>query len=1224
MSRCAPFVQGVLAYSNSDLISNGFIPRTGTARDREVRVIPASRMAIELQYSVRSRVTGTTLNNLVGGAGLGGLLGTLGGGAGFILGQSLGASLIGDLEPTQSTFIFHLTEADTRINRAITVTEEMLRAARSSGGVIRHRVNDYIIGVLGVTRTPIVFTNEEQENIGAATGARRGWSVTQDGAVLASFGDFDPSSERNLFVKRVIDERKFDFRGDNYLSNDESQVFINNGEDDLTDRIIEIKFPQYLLATGNREPGDPLPSNKEEAEKAPLVAGDRIYITYSAATNRLIRQAILVKSFFFLFPGGIVERIGEDEVQAWNFRPYEFKVLKNHNVKFATNPVRANIRDLQRDETILKDETLTDEQKSRQLRTENIESMRLVEVLNNSRTNRPFIKGFYAIDIRGIISVSGLKTGSERVDVLIPAQSIRDQQWWNSVIGSFDLNRPGYTNGELVDPSRANSVLRGFVFDVSNHVNALCFDSEKLGYQRELAEAISRVSRPDPEDNTKGVGFPNLDLIYNRLPDRNKYDLSSAVFEPMRMSSIEGGSYFVRDCNKFFTNQTVQADMFIRTPFFFDNFGERTRVYVERFTPQFPMERDGGIWVFSTPSTSIDQSMTVDEHPYNKLSYLVFNADNADGDSTLRYFKFEDNILRNQLYRTELDPIAIDRIHEKSNIDEVTQDSVKVLGYDFILGNQPGYSGGREISTDKGKIALGKRTASDTYEIKSLDFVQNSEEPTVTVSGLMGAKTTSIKIKYGIKPGFLRNPNRLMSLIFPNEGNVIDNIAVPWVGDSTSFGEYTIVIDTRNHSDELFRLNGDVVRYMDIRAIDAVVFKEEAYQQCKVVSSISSTCFDKSGNWFLFYEDDLAFEGEYGDQPIEIGIEENKEISCLFSPDEGDTWIDFKGIVQTFGNEKISDPLVISNQSTNSIHLFCIINDALVHKSISPKLFDASDAFKAYRRPLAFTEGTDELAGLSHFTEDGIQLRQSPLNIVIGNVRGEYLSRQLSISSSRRLNNLFPRITLNGDLRDFDEGFASQDYFVFQDKKGSLNVVYAANGAVFVRTSNDEGRTWEEVYKEETDIFIHKNSSIQEAREVSHIGGVYDPKTGNINIAYIVDEMMFYKSFDGSFLTKDYEFLRQLNEGKMKGSLSPIFIVGNIPDELRSSIASGDPTFKFPYPRSSTDIFNENMGISSVSPVGYVSSSGITRMFYKDSFGNIRGLCFEGSQVQLDTKRRGI
>tara|TARA_B100001778_G_scaffold334404_1_gene345625 strand:+ start:21305 stop:24979 length:3675 start_codon:yes stop_codon:yes gene_type:complete len=1224
MSRCAPFVQGVLAYSNTDLIANGFIPETGTVRDEEVRVIPASRIAIEMQYSVRSDVSGTTLNDLAGGAGAGGILGGLGGGAGFLLGNAIGSSLLGDFEPTTSKFIFHLTEAETRINRSITVTEAMLEEARDNDGVIQYEVRDYIIGVLGVTRTPIQFTDEELENIGSSPGATRGWTVTSEGAILANYEDFDPGSERNLFVRRVLDERKFDFRGDNYLDRDETQVFTNNGTDDLTDRVIEIKFPEALLANSDREPGDPLPEDPAEAAVAPLIPGDRIYLTYAAATDRILRQAILAKSFFFLFPGPLVERIGEDEVQAWNFKPYKFKVLKTHNVQFAPNdPVRADLRDLIRDQEIIADETLTPEQKARRLRTEDMEAMRLTEVLNNTKTKRPFIKGFYAMDARGIVAVSDLRTGEGNIEVIVPAEDINDQEWWNATIEAFIVNRPGYTNGELTDVDSANAVLRGFVFDVSDHVNAVCFDSEKFGYQRELADALAQVSKPDPDDPTKGVGFPNLDLIINGLSRRNNYDLSSAVFEPIRMSSIEGGAYFIRDCNKFFVDRTVQADMFIRTPFFFERFGDDTRVYVERFSPQFPLSRDGGIWVFSSPA-AFGQRMTVDEHPYNKLSYLVFNADNADGESTLRYFEFEDNILRSQLQRTDLEPSSAERVHEAGNIDDATQSSLGVIGYDLLLGNQPGYSGGREISTDKGQIALGRRTAAETYTRKSLSFQQSSGDITVTVSGLGGAKTTSIKITYKILPGFLDNAERLISIIFPNEGNVIDNIAVPWAGGFSENRTQTIVIDTRNYSDELFRLNGEIIEFMDIETIEATSFQDEAYQACKIVSSISSTCFDQSGNWFVFYEDELAFEGDYGDQPAETDSGGNKEISCLFSPDEGDTWIDYKGIVQTVDSDDIKTPYAVVDQSTNKIHLFFIINDALMYKIVDPKLFDPADAFKAYRRPISFTATTDPLVGLAHFTEDGRKLRQSPLSVVIGNVTGEYLAEQLSISRGRRSNGFQPRVILNGDLKDFEEGFASQDYFAFQDKKGALNVVYAVNGAVYIRTSNDEGKTWEEVYEDEGETFIHKSSNVQEARDVSQLGGVYDPATGNLNLAYVVDEMIFAKSLDGSVLSKDNPIVRADLDGETT-PFSPIFIVGNIPDDVRGSIISGDTPVVFPYPLSAAAIFDESMGISdNLPPVGYVSSSGITRMFYKDSFGNVRGLCFDASQVQLDTKRRGV
>lgn len=1220
MSRCAPFVQGVLAYSNKDLIANGFIPETGTIRDEEVRVIPASRLAIELQYSVRSNISGTTLNDLAGGAGVGGILGGLGAGSGFSLGQFIGSALLGDFEPTRSTFIFHICESETRVNREVTVTEEMLATARQSDGVVRFEPGNYVIGVLGVTRTPIEFSDEELENIGSSGGPTRGWNLNSEGLIEGNFEKFRASSPENLFVQRVIDYRKFDFRGDNYLDRFESQVFQNNGPDDLTDKIVEIKFPPALLANSDREPGDPLPSDPNEAKNAPLIPGDRIYITYVAATKRIIRHAIFTRTFFYLFPGQVVERLG-DEVQPFNFKPYEFKILKTHDV-FASPPRRADLRDLQRDQEVLADPELTPEEKARRLRLENIEAMRLVEVLNNSRTQIPFIKGIYAIDIRGIVAVTGIRDGVIEIDVIVPAERINDQEWWSRTLDSFTVFRPGYTNGALTDIEAATDVLRGFVFDVSDHVNAVCFDNEKFGYQRELAEALSKVSKPVEDDPTKGVGFPNLDLITNRISGRERYDLSSAVFEPTRMSSIESGAYFIRDCNKFFVDSVIQADMFIRTPFFFERFGEDSRIYIEQFGPQSPLERDGGIWVFSTPA-AFGERLTVDEHPYNNLSYLVFNKDNSDGESTLRYFEFEDNILRDQLRRTDLAPSSVERIHEAANLDDVTQSSIKVIGYDLLLGNQPGYSSGREISTDSGRIALGKRTAANIYSKLRLNFNQTEGSSDITVSGLGGRKTKSIRIRYGIKPGFFDNPNRLMTVVFPNESSVIDNISVLWNGTYGEGREEYLIIDTRNYSDEFFRLNGEVLKHIDIKHIDAVVFQDEAYEECKIVSSVSSTCFDKSGNWYIFYEDELASEGEFGTQPEDTDSGANKEISCLFSPDEGETWIDYKGVVQTISGDDIKTPYAISDKITGVIHLFFVLNNSLMHKSIDVNLYQTEDAFKAYKRPVIFSETSDPLTGIAHFSEDGRLLRKSPINVVIGNVSGEYLSKQLSISKSRKQNRLPSRIVLSGDRKNFEEGFASEDYFAFQDKKGSLVVVYAVNGAILIRISTDEGKTWQEAYEGDKAL-IHKNSNIQEPREISQLGGTYDPATGVLNLAYIVDEMIFAKSLDGSVLSRSNSFLKSEIDAETT-SFDPVFIVGNIPNDIRGAIISGDTSINFPYPVSAIATFDESMSISNnLPPVGYISSSGITRMFYKDSFGNIRGLCFDASQVQLDTKRRGI
>ena len=158
----------VLAYDNIDLIPNGYIPETGTTArprtrnqggqiisEREViRLLPADRLYAEFWFGVRTRVTGTSLNDLSPGGNAGFIFGTLGGGAGFGIGSALGCSLQGDAERTLSRWTFHVCDSETRLNREVVLTQENITSKQIT-------LPDYVLGVLGITREPIVFVTPD-------------------------------------------------------------------------------------------------------------------------------------------------------------------------------------------------------------------------------------------------------------------------------------------------------------------------------------------------------------------------------------------------------------------------------------------------------------------------------------------------------------------------------------------------------------------------------------------------------------------------------------------------------------------------------------------------------------------------------------------------------------------------------------------------------------------------------------------------------------------------------------------------------------------------------------------------------------------------------------------------------------------------------------------------------------------------------------------------------
>lgn len=1200
---CASLTQGILAYNNIDLIANGYINETDNdRRGNQIRLLPSNRLSIEFQYSVRSDITGTSLNSLSPGGNAGFIFGTLGGGAGFGIASALGCSLLGDIEPTRSQFIFHVCLSETRINRSIPVTQEMLDQAKSNNGLATYQfLNEYPIAFLGITKSVIRLTADEIAAIGSGGGTIRGHHITPDGLIEAQFQSYGSADDANLFRQIVRDPRKFLYRADNNTPGDPlagANAFLSGSGDDLTDRTISFQLTK--------------PSQTSPPEPDPKV-GDLLYLTYVVAKKRYVRQAIFVSSFFFLFPNFVTERIGVDQVRAWNFAPMTFRAQKKLDKK-------TSIADLIHDDAILSDNQLSDAQKAAQTRLDTIEGQRLIEVLTDNKTQTPYIRGIYFADSRGILSLD-YRGASQAPQLLVPASDIRDQPWWTAFIASYMDGGPGFDgNGELDPKSEgASRLLQGFAFDVSDHVNSVCYDNDKFGYQRQLADALKSVSSFDPSNTTSGVGFPNLDLLRQRLPQSAKYDLSSAKFSTIKMSSTNGGAYFVRDCNKIFTydqqfcsSGTLQADMFIRTPFFFVDLPRQSRIYVERFTPQFALAPDGGIWVATSPT--LGDSMSIDTHPYKNDAFLVFNKD-----SRLNYQRYSDAFSKIDTSYTEsqFDP---NRNHNAPSLDTLTQEDISVIGYDKTLGNQPGYSRGLEITTEGGKIQLGKLPAS-SYQTTEVQFVQNTSNGNVTVTGLGNKKVRTLRLKYvPTSEDFLLQKERSLTFIYPGSKLVIDNVALPFEGLYRE-DERLLSFDTRYYSDESIRINGNILQFMKIKKIEIVYLADQAYTDSSVTAGNPSAVFDAQGRLYVFYEDQKAHVGSYngGDESLANGG--YTEISCLISPDMGYTWFDYKGIIRTAGTETVRNPFAVCNKAANVIHLMYVHNDTLMHKGIQPSLFDVDDAFVAYRRPQTFNDTSPDDFGLAQFSDKGKHLRQVECNIAIGNLSQEsWISGQRSIDDIRKTNKLRPRFSIGGDFQSFAQGFAETDFIVLLDRKNTIKVLYASNGQFFARLSNSGGTQWNDVFPK--GLPIHKTSTIQEPRPIIGLGYAMDDESNILHLSYTADGMLFVKSMSlGLFEQKQQTLIDTLNPESENAE--PLFVVGQMSEDAITAIRSNKTHIVYPYPIGAIDSFDQRMSISETGARGFVGASGLTRIFYTDGNGEIRAFSLTSDDGPLlDVKRK--
>lgn len=1279
----------ILAYDNIDLIPNGYIKSKSTAArpsrvygpgetisNKEIiNVLPSDRIYAEFQFSVRSRVTGTNLGDL--GQGAFATLGLLGLGSGAVA-SSLACFLQGDSERVASKFVFHVCESSTFINQEIVLTEDDVKTGTLN-------LPNYIAGVLGVTSEPIQFvsptvpltqeqiqkaknTSAEQveatlgrrvapedltesdmrlllgiseinelENLGNSSRATRGWPQQQNGQIQGEFQNFKYNDSYNRFVEIIRDPRKNKYRSDNEFDKDSGHCFWNGSYDDLTDKTIKIK-----IKIDNQDQS--LSENTKE-----LKQGDKVYVTYVGVTNPIFRHAVYNSTIFFLFPDQSAYQLPPlDFVRGWNFKKFSFKVKKNKDQ-------RAFISDLIDDAKIqaeianVNSGSLSSTEKEaailklkNSITLEDIECQRLIEAKLEKSQRQPYIKGIYFIDSRGIIKLD-LRNGSNTEDIIVPYSQIRDKQWFDSLLDEIVNSSPPNTffEDKVFNFNFANLFFDDFLFDVSDHVNSCCYDNEKFGYERRFANGLKRCSRFNAKDPSSGIGAANLDLLINGLAVSNDvnsssyYDLTTAEFNTVTMQ----GSAAISTCNSVFTYDfgfctkgTIQSDMLLRTPIFFSNLSQKTRIYVEQFSPQNPLQPSGGVWVGTKPRNLTDSyAVTLDNS--KMLSFLVYPEND-----TLKYKVFEDAVLNKQYTKLAYKlPSASNNANKLDDINEFfDQKKYDYKSYDKILGSQPSVFRGNEISITPALI-LNNKASPSLYKIENLKFSQDYDKGRVSVESLSGKKINKIYITYTPKSKqFLEIENRFFSLVSPVNKYVIDNIDIAYEGKFTTQYSRQIDIYSRYLNSENFFLVGEVLKYININSIQIEYITDEDYEKQKITTANISTCFDVSGNWLIFFEDNKAYEGALtsgagaadGSKVSEgdkkdynfpgLNDKQNTEISCLFSPNQGDTWYLHRGVVRTVVGDEVSSPRCCYNKKTNKVHLFFVLNNCLFQKIIDPNSFLPQDSFLGYKRPFRLDEKTVPLYGLFHFSNPGRILRQSPMSLVIGNINSDFIKRESTLYNKNiSVGRNDYRIYVANNDSYYVNDLSYFDYIAYVDTTGSLNVLFAASGKLFFRRSANQGLSWNNVIP--SGVLIHKNSLEDVDKSIKNLGFAYNEKDNKLYLTYQVDDVLFVKKIEGNFASfNEIDIVDQI--GPKSSYSRPIFVTGFLSNNLKQDIQKNTSLISFPYTYNNLDAFGDNYSISlNASSLGCVFSTGNIKFFYKDSLGNFKGFVFKDSSISLDS-----
>jgi hypothetical protein len=661
--------------------------------------------------------------------------------------------------------------------------------------------------------------------------------------------------------------------------------------------------------------------------------------------------------------------------------------------------------------------------------------------------------------------------------------------------------------------------------------------------------------------------------------------------------------------------------MLLRTPTFLQGLSTKSRIYVEKFQATNPIRGDGAIWVGTRPAFTENYAVTTDPKKYEAC--LVY-PDSSNGTTNFRVF--EESVIHKDFSEMERENLNSEG-HTLPQLDtSLTGESIKYGGYDNLLGDQPGYYRGIEISTENALIIMDK-IPSSIVKTDKLVFTRDQITGRINVTGLPGRRLRKVTIKY--KPNnraFLDDSKRMVSFVFPSSKNVVDNVAIPYQGVYKNLSRI-VCVDTRYISAENWFIDGNILKYMDIEYIEVESLEEEEYQKYKISTNNVATCFDSSGRWFVFYEDEKGGEGDISKDgfnadgshlvgpflDIELpGLQEQtaREISCLLSPDRGHTWYDFKGIVRTVVGDNVSSPYVVMDSFSNKIHLFYVLNDALMHKELDATLFVYEDAFLAYKRPQRLDRRTLSMYGLYHFSESGQKLRSATSNIVVGNISGDYLQKELAITEAMRSSKRSDyRIALSGDEKNYIEGFPDVDFIAFRDSSGQFKVLFVSNGYLYCRGSSN-GVAWHDFF--EGGMLVHKNSSLQELKSISFLGFAADYKNESIYLTYQVENMLFIRQFiSNASLSEDLKIQDVLSPDSEIAR--PVFVVGSISSELKTAIKNKETNVIFPY--KNVDIFGDGFSISEAPSIGYSTSSGLLRFFYKDASGSFRAFSYPETPI---------
>ena len=1257
-------IQGFLCYNNEDLIRDGYIhssleriydnpdddiirktenPQRGVSyvlernKDGDIvkitekrKQLPAEQIKIEIEFSKITNTMGNSRPDLDG-------IGQLGAGSGY--GAMIAASPIPFLaisEPGITEMTFHICDAETKINTTLIINDNI----RSTGII---ELNNYPLSVFGIVKdTPLNFSESDLENLGRFASStfrgRRSQNIKGATDSKGQFGeiatpavdinDILENNQENLFIEIIQDERLLKFRADNKT-------------------IIERKGYPFNYVT----PRIDITSHKIRINTENLNVGDTIYLTYSEASDRHVRQNIRHT--------GVVAQIGfgmgalSSRTDAFDYQIKDWYATKS----FLIDDDSSFKVSYQNYKKFTQGQTNDD--------YEIIEGWRLSE----SITDR--IETFFTADYRGILLYNEGKT-----HVIIPSNKI-PQFWFLDYLNSLGPEFKITKNGETVFRKFEDVVhvenLSGFLFNLSQLNNTLFFDREKIPYYRPLALAINKINNLNLADifgSLEKTGVIGLDILYNYVIDNNGvffnwesafeeaisfinnffedddlqlFDLSNATFEysksrPQKYSSCSGDitilpeNYFsttydpvngpgifasiatewdLRGFN--FTASSLESFWYVSMPYFCGSFSRKTRIY---------MENIGGntintySWIYADTAPSITSTISVDNNILTDKSFIVFNEDNIN--KSLSFHELDDGFFEDIFKFTNLD------FNQNYEEEEFNHDKHKIIGFNRILGDKGSYNFGRQVipvdRTTEIKSILPINFLNAQY---GLDF--NDPTPNITIPENWMVK--DIIIKYRMKDNGIKKirenveKNKYSSLKFNSTNSVINNIEIPYDLKRGESNKY--FIRCKYYKGSPILLLGEFWKNIIVESMAGFVVESDSFDSNKVFVDQSAIVFDRNGRAIIFYADQIS-----------------NNISVVISYNGGETWSKYPDIIRIIKGETVSFPFAISDNNGFIVHLFFILNDSFImYKKFNTELFNYNDIDKIYTPPDSYDQTSDddnednENSSIFNYTTDGKTLRREPSYFIFGNTTDNLFIEQIktNILIREKNNNIDDiknyqhiRYDFKGDILDMGIFPYDGDAFsVYIDDKGIKRLFIIVKNRLYIKSSGDFLR-WE---FDLVDSPLHEDfiGDINKGKdiEIKNIQIVRNYHNRDIiSVLYFHDGMLFMRNFLSNLLFKNIDqegnlsnddITRQIIE-MQKNNNQPLFLVGNISDDIKRVLVD-DPSLaiKIPYSQEIADKFNEGFTLDTdTQPFGYIDRGGSIRIFYKDNSGILRGLIIEG------------